>query len=59
MGTTNNLETSAASKHIGHMILLAHRNGHGTEIQKHEEEKNQEFHKNMENLHPLLHIVVT
>ena len=30
-----NLETSTASKHVGHLILPAHKHGHGTEIQKH------------------------
>ena len=50
-----NLETSAASKHIGHMILPAHRHGHGTEMdmaQKHKHKQKTEFHKNLENLHP-------
>ena len=29
-----NLETSAVSKHIGHMILPTHSYGHGIEIEK-------------------------
>ena len=51
MGTKKNLETSAGSKHIGHMILPVHRHGYGTEIQKHKK-KNLEFRQNLENLHP-------
>ena len=39
VGTKKNLETSVASKHIGHTILSMHRHGTDTCIQKHRENK--------------------